>query len=320
MKLRQLRYFIAVADAQSITAASRKLHVVQSAVSHQIANLEQELGVQLFERSKSGVRLTAGGQLVYRHALAVAKHIEAATEEVRHVDKDVHGKVAVGLPHSTADVLALPLLKTVREQLPHVVISLHEGLSGVLGEQLASGQLDFSILFDTEPRRGFQATPLVAERLHFVSASAELLRAHSSSREISLQAVLQRPLILPPQPNGIRVLIEREALRADLKPHVIADITGVQTMLAAVKDGIADTVMMAANAPVTHAGQRLLVLPVGPPFIARTAALFEPSHFTLTTAAARVKEITLNLVSELVSQGAWPGGELLIDVEPAAAG
>lgn len=311
MELRQLRYFIAVADAGSITAAARKLHVVQSAISHQVSNLEAELGAELLNRGKAGVKLTTAGQFLYRHAVAVVKQLEAAVNEVRSADKEIRGKVAIGIPHSTAAVLALPLLKAVRTQLPLVELTIVEGLSGVLGEQLATGRLDFSILFHIEPLRGLQMKPLLAERLHFVSADPRLIRKYSRAASISLQAVMGRPLILPPHPNGIRVLLEREAARAGLRPHVVADITGVGTMLAAVNAGLADSLMMAANAKVQQPGDALLVIPVGSPVIEREACLFEPDQFALPAAAACVRDVALRLVSDLVAAGSWPGARLL---------
>lgn len=311
MELRQLRYLIAVADAESITSASRKLHVVQSAVSHQIANLEEELGVKLFDRSKNGVKLTAEGQIFYRHAQAVVKHMETAAQEVKYADREIRGRVALGIPHSTAAVLALPLLKAVREQLPHVEMAIHEGLSGVLGEQLAAGRLDFSILFNEEIPRGLQATPLIKEQLHFVSADVKMRHQYMRVGKISFREVLRRPLILPPQPNGIRALVEKEAVRANLRTNVIADITGVETMLAAVKEGLADTVMMAANAPMRSRAGRLLVVPMDSPAIERQASLFEPAHFPLTAAAAQVRRIMLQLVKDLVLREIWLGASLM---------
>jgi len=307
MELRQLRYFIAVADARSISAAARKLHVVQSAISHQVANMEAELGADLLLRGKAGVTLTPAGQVLYRHALAIVKHVETASLDVKRVDKEVRGKVAVGIPNSTSEVLALPLLQVVREELPHVQLTIVEGLSGLLAEQLASGRLDFSILFDTEPLRGFQHTPLLAERLHFVSADPSLRRAHGGTDGIALRQVLKRPLILPPRPNGIRMLLESEAVRARLKPIVVADLTGVGTILAAVKAGVGDTVMMAVNASGTRFDDKLLVTPLRAPAVERQASLFEPVQFALPAAAVYVRDLLLKLVEELISSGNWPG-------------
>ena len=310
MELRQLRYFVAVADTQSMSAAARKLHVVQSAISHQVANLEAELDAELLVRAKSGVTLTPAGQYFYRNAVAILKHVETASHEVKRVDMEIRGNVSIGIPNSTAAVIALPLLRRVRAELPHVQLTVVEGLSGLLAEQLAGGRLDFSVLFDMEQMRGFLHRPLVAERLHFVSADAELMRRHRGKGDISLKEVLGRPLILPPAPNGIRVLLEREALRAGLKPLVVAGVTGLDTTRAAVEVGVADTVMMAANA-MRPGAANLLVLPIRTPVIERTAILFEPAQFALPAAASCVRDILLELVAQRVHAGQWPGARLL---------
>lgn len=312
MELRQLRYFIAVAEIQSISAAARKLHVVQSAVSHQIANLESELGADLVVRGKTGVTLTPAGQFLYLHALAIVKHVDTAAHEVRQLDKEIRGHVAVGIPNSTAQVLAPPLLIAVREELPLVQLTLVEGLSGLLTEQLSSGRLDFSILFDAaEPVRGFRQRPLLAEQLHFVSVDPKLRSKSGGNTGIALKDVLRRPLILPPQPNGIRALLEREALRLGLQPTVVADVTGVSTMLAAVRAGVGDTVMMAVNAQSGALDRSLIVRPVRSPVIERHACLFEPAQFALPAAAGRVRDILLRTVHRLIETGDWPGARAI---------
>ena len=311
MELRQLRYFVTVADSQSISAAARKLHVVQSAISHQIASLEEELGAVLLVRGKTGVMLTSAGQILYHNAIAILQRVATASSEVKRADGEIRGMVAIGVPNSIAAVLALPLLQTVRRELPHVQLTIVEGLSGLLSEQLISGRLDLSILFDTESMRGFVQTPLLAEKLHFVSSNPELIRKYSGKNGIGFREVLGRNLILPPQPNGIRVLLEQEALREGLKLAVVAGVTGLDTMRAAVVAGVADSVMMAANVIRSGVNGDLLVLPIHEPVIERTAGLFEAGQFAPPAAASRVREILLQLVHDLVAVGHWPGARML---------
>ena len=307
MELRQLRYFVAVVDAKSITGAARKLHVVQSALSHQVANLEAELNAELLLRSKNGVQPTDAGLEMYRHAQAVIKHVDAIGQSIHEVENDVRGAVTIGLPSSTADVLALPLLKAVRQELPGVELCIMEGLSGVLSEQLAAGRLDLCILFETEPLRGFGYLPLLKERLHFVSALPEAKAIYAGAVSIALKDVVKWPLVLPPKPNGVRILLEREAFRADLRLHVVADLSGMRTMLAAVEAGIASSVTMAANSVAIRRRKSLLMLPIRNPVIERSAGLFQPEQFSLTTAARSVREITLQVITGLLAQGKWPG-------------
>lgn len=308
MELRQLRYFLAVVDAQSITRAARKLHVVQSALSHQVANLEAEIQAELLLRSRNGVQPTEAGMALYRHAQEIIKQVDTIGQSIREMDKEVRGAVTIGLPSSTADFLAVPLLKAVRQELPHVELGIVEGLSGMLSEQLTAGRLDMCMLFETEAIRGFAHVPLLNERLHFVSTIPEAHAAYAGAHAITFKEVTKWPLVLPPKPNGIRVLLEREAARADLQLQVVAELSGMRTMLSAVQTGLASSVTTAANA-VGHGRRRrnLLILPIRNPAIDRSIGLFQPQQFSLSVAARSVREVTLRLTIGLVAQGKWLG-------------
>ena len=310
MELRQCRYFVAVVDAKSITSAARKLHVVQSAVSHQIARLEEELQATLLERTRSGVVPTEAGRLLYVHAQAAVKHAQAAGESIRALHDEVRGTVAIGLPSSTAAVLAVPLLKEVRARLPQVVLSVSEGLGNVLAEELARGGIDLSILFDDEPLRGFKRLPLVKERLHFVCAFGAAKAALSRRESMTLAEVARWPLILPLHGNSVRTLVDREAQRRDVQLTIVGELSGVKTILDAVEAGIAGTVMMAANAGALARRKDVVVVPIRTPVIERTASLFQSEHFPPTPAAGAVRALLLEVVKDLVGRGLWDGARL----------
>jgi LysR family transcriptional regulator, nitrogen assimilation regulatory protein len=310
MEIRQCRYFIAVVDAQSITRAARKLNVVQSAISHQMANLEQELQTVLLHRTTSGVVPTEAGRVLYLHAQAVLKHVEAARQSIRALDHEVRGTVSLGLPSSTAAILAVPLLSALRTTHPHIELSIIEGLGSVLAEQLATGRLDLSILFDGEALRGFEREPLLSERLHFVSTQPEAHAALRGSESVPLSELARWPLILAPRTNSIRALLEQEAARVGLQLNVVADLSGVSTMLDAVECGFASSVMMAANAARLAARADAVVLPISSPVIERTASLFHSEHFPVTPATGGLREVLLDVVGDMVSQQRWAGARL----------
>ena len=313
MELRQCRYFVAVVGAKSITSAARKLHVVQSAVSHQVARLEEELQATLLERTRSGVVPTEAGHLLYAHAQSVLKHAQAARESIRALHDEVRGTVAIGLPSSTAAVLAVPLLTEVRARLPQVVLSVSEGLGHVLAEELARGSLDLSILFDLldkEPLRGFKSLPLVKERLHFVCALPKAMAALGRQASMTLAEVARWPLVLPPHGNSVRTLVDRAAQRRDVRLAVVGELSGVKTILDAVEAGIAGTVMMAANAGTLARRKDVVVVPVRTPVIERTASLFQSEHFPPTPASNAVRALLLEVVKDLVARGFWEGAQL----------
>ncbi|MCB1953497.1 MAG: LysR family transcriptional regulator, partial [Rhodocyclaceae bacterium] len=147
MELRQLRYFSAIAKHGSFSKAAEQVFVAQSALSHQLAQLESELGARLFHRSRRGVVLTEAGRVFLAHATAILRQVEDARASVMNVAGEPSGKVVFGVPHSASNALALPLLQAVREQLPKVELELTEELTGNLVPQLRSGQINLAVLF-----------------------------------------------------------------------------------------------------------------------------------------------------------------------------
>ena len=135
MELRQLRYFVAIAEHGAFSKAASKVFVAQSALSHQLAQLEEELGVPLLLRTRRGVELTEPGRVFLAHAISILRQTEDARSSVRSVMGEPTGKVVFGIPHSVSNALALPLLRAVRQQFPKIELELTEELTGNLTAQ-----------------------------------------------------------------------------------------------------------------------------------------------------------------------------------------
>lgn len=165
MELRQLRYFVAIVDSGSLTKAAERVFVAQSALSHQLAQLEAELGVRLLDRSRRGVEPTEAGLRFLPHAVAMLRQAEDAVASARSTGAEPEGQVVLGLPHSASHALALPLLREVRQQLPRVTLELTEELTGNLMRQLRSGQVQLAVLFDDGSFSGFTAQRVLREAL-----------------------------------------------------------------------------------------------------------------------------------------------------------
>ena len=126
MELRQLRYFIAIAEEGNFSRAARRLHVSQPPLSTQIKSLEDELGVRLLERSNRGVSLTAAGSVFFEETRAVLARLEHARSKVRRADRGDIGMLSIGFV-SIADYGILPpALKSFRTSFPLVEVQLHE--------------------------------------------------------------------------------------------------------------------------------------------------------------------------------------------------
>jgi len=243
MELRQLRYFVAIADSGSVTKAAERVFVAQSALSHQLAQLEAELGVSLFERSRRGVGLTEAGQRFFPHAVSILRQAEEAVASARSTRQEPEGTVVFGLPHSASSALALPLLREVRQRFPRVTLELTEELTGNLSRQLRTGQIQLAVLFDDGQLGGFSVTPVLSEQLCLIEP-ASAPRTGRRGRTLTLQQALAQPLILPASPHGVRPIIEAAAAAAGLPPpRVEADISSISILRTTLLAGLAHSAL-----------------------------------------------------------------------------
>ncbi len=189
MELQQLRYVVAVAETNSFTQAARQCLVVQSALSHQIARLERELGTRLFERTSRRVRLTPAGTAFLPAARQCLDAAERAAAEAAAAVGEIRGRLAVGLIPTVAAVDIPGALRTFREQHPNVRISLRVGASEDLVEQVKDGTIEVAFLGlpTTAHPTGVEARELARDRLVAVVAPDHPLagRAKVTLRRLS---------------------------------------------------------------------------------------------------------------------------------------
>ena len=140
MKFRQLEYFCAVAEEKSISAAARELHVAQPPISRQIAQLEEELGVQLFLRGSKGMVLTDAGQNLYQQAQQIFQDLRRVEDSVRSVGTGMSGRIKLGVIYS-AMPYALPYINKYHSKYPQVELFIRVGSPQELIEALNRGEL-----------------------------------------------------------------------------------------------------------------------------------------------------------------------------------
>ncbi|MBF6095445.1 LysR family transcriptional regulator [Nocardia cyriacigeorgica] len=182
MELQQMRYVLAVAETNSFTRAAERCLVVQSALSHQIARLERELGARLFDRTSRRVRLTPAGVAFLPAARQCLEAAERAAAEVAAAVGEIRGRLAVGLIPSVAAVDVPAALREFRSRYPHVRINLRVGASEGLAERVEQGALDVAFLGlpPTARPRGVAAHELARDRLVAVVAPEHPLAGTTS--------------------------------------------------------------------------------------------------------------------------------------------
>ncbi len=146
MELRQLHYFVKVAKKEHVTQAAEELHVAQSAVSRQIHQLEEELGVKLFVQKGRNVQLTPAGHLFMKRAEAILSDLERAVVEIHEFLDPERGEVRVGFPHSLGMSLIPQVVAAFRKLYPNVRFRFRQGMYPSLIRDLVHGDIDLAFI------------------------------------------------------------------------------------------------------------------------------------------------------------------------------
>ena len=237
MDLKQIEYFVRVAELGSFTRAAVVLNIAQPALSRQVRLLEVELRQNLLVRNGRGAIPTEAGKLLLEHGRGILHQVERAREELGRVRGALAGRVAIGLPTSVARVMTVPLTRAFRNELPEVRLSISEGLSGAILGGLNSGHLDLVVLYNAQPSRETDVAHLLDEDLVLVRARPPGLLEDPPPGPIALSEVAQLPLVIPTRPNAIRMHVESEMAQIGCTPQVALEIDGVSAILDLVADG-----------------------------------------------------------------------------------
>ncbi len=146
MKLQQLRYFVAVYEQGSFSAAAEKVNATQSGLSMHVGQIEKRYGVVLFLRSSSGVTPTEAGRSFYHEAVKVLAAAYRAEDRIRSLSKSVTGHIHVGLMPTFTRAVLTPVLLRFAEAYPEVRLSIMEAYSGALANDVTEGRLDFAVV------------------------------------------------------------------------------------------------------------------------------------------------------------------------------
>lgn len=248
MELQQLRYVIAVAETNSFTRAAERCLVVQSALSHQIARLERELGARLFDRTSRRVSLTPAGSAFLPAARQCLDAAERAAAEVAAAVGEVRGRLAVGLIPTVTAVDIPRALRDFRERYPRVRIGLRVGASDELAEQVRDGTLDLAFLglpVSAHPQ-GFTVHELAREQLVAVVAPDHPL---ATAESVDLRRLATEPFVDLPAGTAGRLQSDEAFAEAGLKRDVPFEVTTADYIAQLVAPGLAVAMVPAAWAP-----------------------------------------------------------------------
>jgi LysR family transcriptional regulator, nitrogen assimilation regulatory protein len=177
MDLRQLRYFVGVAERGGFGAAASALNVAQSALSRHIKELEYELGGALLTRTARGVAVTESGKVLLERGRWLLGVVDDIRAEVRTENREPSGTVRLGAPSSLAEIFYPPLARLVAGRFPRVQLELSEALTELASDRLLRGQLDLAMVTTPQPNDHLEYETLVLEQVFLIGPPRDPLLA-----------------------------------------------------------------------------------------------------------------------------------------------
>ncbi|MEU3613365.1 LysR family transcriptional regulator [Streptomyces sp. NPDC006872] len=243
MDLRQMEVVVSVADAGGFTAAARRLHVVQSAVSGTVRSLERELGTPLFDRTTHRVTLTPAGEAFVPAARATLRAAELAREAVDAVRGQLRGRVTVGTMQGVWAGLH-HALAALRAEHPGVVVQLRQAAVADIRQALRDGTVDLAVVaLDRQQQRGLATRLLSREEMVLVASPRRVVPGITTTGEAALAEVAQLPLVDFTPGWAIRYAVDRAFRAASVERVTTFEVNDIVAAAELVRNDLGVCIM-----------------------------------------------------------------------------
>jgi LysR family nitrogen assimilation transcriptional regulator len=319
MEIKQLRYFLTVAEVGSFSKAAVLLSVAQPVLSRQIRSLEEELGMELLYRNGRGVVVTEAGNRLSDHAKSIIGEAHQITAEIEAMRQSPSGKLVIGMPPTANAILSVPLIERFRAAYPHVKLKVQEGYSGHVLEWLSTGRIDVAILYDAPKTSTLISQPLLEEELLCIGPGSGPMRL--AAKPITGEELGELPLILPSHPHGLRLLVETLLGSIKVHPKVECEIESLTATLELVEKQVGYTILPYASVNRKVVAGQLAATPITAPRMTRQLVLATSMQLPTTLATRSLANTVTVLVRDLVKSGVWlPEMSKLADDRAEATG
>jgi DNA-binding transcriptional LysR family regulator len=288
MDLKQMQYFLCLAQEGNVTRAARQLNLVQPALSMQIAKLEKSLGKQLFYRASRGMSLTAAGEALAQRVAPILSDIERVRGEIAQLGGKVSGRVSIGMITSAAQSTLPVSSATIAARYPEIHLLVCEGYSETMLEWVTAGQLDIAIVNTPAPRLPPTARHILDE---------EMLLAHGAGKRPTLPKVVSfdrlegLDIVIPSRRHGLRRILDDAAAEAgfSLKPRLEIDTLSAICEVIATTDLV--TVLPGIVLQSTLSAGRIKARRLRNPAIVRSVAWVTNPRRSVSAAMSAVMEV-----------------------------
>ncbi|ANT61627.1 hypothetical protein AYJ57_14115 [Salipiger sp. CCB-MM3] len=299
-ELRTLRYFLCVAEEKNMTRASERLRIAQPALSRQIARLESDLGLKVFNRTARGMELTEAGEILQRRAYAIMAQIAQAHHDVTaHADRP-QGVVVVGMPPTPGEFITPPLLSRVKAEYPEIELRFVEGFSNALEHKLSQGEIGLAVMHDAPLQDDIVTTELLVEHLNVVGPCGAL-----DKDSYTLAEAAAMPLIMPSRPNFLRILVDKHADEIGAELNIVQRVDGVWHLKSLVRHGHGFTILTYGGVLSEVQNGTLEARPIVKPQMAWTLCTATKADQRGKKAIQVVEALVRDIVGDLVASGIW---------------
>lgn len=296
LELRQLRYFVEVAQREHISEAAEHLHVAQSAISRQIANLEEELGTPLFERIGRNVKLTPIGKIFLEHTITALKAIDFAAKQVEEYLDPAKGTIKIGFPTSLASYVLPTVISAFKKEYPDVSFHLRQGSYKFLVDSVKNRELNLAFLGPLPPKdEAIDTTILFSENIYALLPANHPL---AKSEKINLVDLRHENFVLFPE----GYILHKVAVEACRSVGFVPAITSVGEDMDALKGLVAAGigVTLLPESSLYDSTPRFTVkMPIAIPAIRRTVGVISPINRELAASEKVFLDFVKNFFSRL---------------------
>jgi LysR family nitrogen assimilation transcriptional regulator len=299
MNLKQLEYFVHVAELGSFSKAAVVLDIAQPALSRQVRGLETELRQPLFVRNGRGVALTEAGKRLLDHSVAVLQLVAHAREDLGANRDAPVGRVTIGLPPSIGRLLTVPLIDRFKKQLPAARLAVVDGLSTHIVEWVTTGRVDVGLAYNPESQPGLEVRPLLEEPLGLVSPVAKGKPRPAASQPLKMKELSRHPLIVPERVHAMRRLMETQATLAGIELNIAWEVSSVPSIIDLVCAGYGHAVLTASGVAASARSGELVMRRLIEPAPVNVLCLVISAHRRPTPLVQHIMGLLSALVREL---------------------
>ncbi len=310
MELKELRNFMRVARAGSVSRAAAELRLAQPALSRQIKKLEHELGVSLFARHGRGVRLSVAGSLLLERAEAIVHLVHQTSEEIKDDRSPASARITLGVPPAAGRILIPPFVALFQKAWPQTTLHMREGVASSLQEWLVEKRIDIAMLHNPPHLESLNISPLLSERMWVIGPPARHNKSGKPRASFRIRDLAELPLILPNMAHANRRLVENAAIEHGVRLRIKIEADSVAFAKAMVEKGLGYTILTYAAVQDEVMRNKLTAYPIVRPMLSTKVTIVTLRDKQLLKLTQDASEMLHDVCRKLVRNKTWAGAEL----------